>query len=70
MRWEGHLEKQKRKVLALLKTSGIDLSESEIMRKMSINRHTAHKYVSQLLKEKRIEMSRMVGRAAFYKIKR
>ena len=70
MKWEEHAKEKKTMILEVLKKSDIDLSEPEITRKLDFNRHTTHKYVQQLLKEKKIKVSRMVGRAAFYRIKK
>ena len=71
MRWEGYIEGQKKKVLAILrKVYPMDLSEAEISRSLSVHRHTAHKYLEELLKERKITVNRTVGKYTFYKLKK
>ena len=64
-------EETKRKILEeLKKVQPCDLSMGEIAEKVGISDITASKYVSTLRAEGRIEISRKVGNAVFYRIKR
>jgi DNA-binding transcriptional ArsR family regulator len=64
---------QKNKVLQVLEkayTIPGDLSIGEIARAAGMSDITASKYVSVLEAEGKIEISRRVGRAVFYRIKK
>jgi len=65
------VEEQKNKILRVLEKAyrtPSDLSIGEIARAASMSDITASKYVSVLEAEGKIQISRRVGRAVFYRI--
>jgi len=68
--WDEHAEIRKKKILnEVRKAHPLDVHESEIAKSTGMNRHTVHKYLQELVKEKKIVLNRRVGKYNFYKIK-
>lgn len=56
-------------VLETLKKAELDLSVPEVCEKTGLNRHTVSKWLEVLKAEKKIEETRKVGWARFYRVK-
>lgn len=70
MKWEERAEESKMKIIKAIKNaSPLDVHESEISKITGLNRHTVHKYLLELVKEKKIVLNRRVGKYNFYKIR-
>ena len=66
----GFAEKQKEVILRIMRRKDpIDLTEAEIARETGLIRHTVHKYLQKLVKERKIVLNRRVGKYNFYKIR-
>lgn len=67
---EGFAEKQKAIILKIMsKNDPIDMTGAELARETGLIRHTVHKYLLELVREKKIVLNRRVGKYNFYKIK-
>lgn len=65
------IEDKKQRVLAELeKVHPNDLSIGEVAKKTKLSRTTVSTYLKVLEAERKIDVSRKVGRAVFYKLKR
>jgi predicted transcriptional regulator len=70
MKWEEHAEESKKSITTAIKNAQpLDVHESEIAKITGMNRHTVHKYLLELVKEKKIVLNRKVGKYNFYKIR-
>jgi DNA-binding Lrp family transcriptional regulator len=64
-------EKKEKRILAELETIyPLDLSIKEVSQRVKLSEPTASTYLKVLEAQRRIEVSRKVGNAVFYRIKR
>lgn len=67
---KGFAEHQKKEILRILTKASIDMTEAEIAGQIGVTRLTAHKYLQELLKERKIRINRKLGKYTFYTIKK
>lgn len=66
---EGFADRQKELILRIMKRNDpLDMTEAELARETGLIRHTVHKYLQELVREKKIVLNRRVGKYNFYKI--
>lgn len=62
-------EKQKERIIRVLKKSDLDLTQVEIARRSGMNRTTAAKYLRELIGEGKIA-ERTIGKYTLYRVKK
>lgn len=63
---QEHVERQKARILSALLDSKYDLSIEEIVQSTKMSRHTVAKYLQALIGEKKVRISRILGKAVLH----